>query len=684
VADLAYVHSADLSFDNSGNYTTPAFDTSADTWAVLFVYYFTVPSTITSVTYNGASLAGHAYKSAGTTHVAADSVALYAFATGANAGNHTFNIQWSSGGYIIAGVIAGSGPIDAAVWDGTPAESAETVVVTPPQTFTPDPYTPTTDKALPIFTVIGSLAGSQPLTISASSGATFRFTPSAFSMDWGVFTGPLSTPAGTPTAAVFSDTVIEFQETITFALKPMAASATLTIDAADDFDTAGTILMRQRTIGAMTTDVPLSGTYTGADPSGVDAKQGGGAYVALSSFTASSGVWTGTLDNVLPDDITLTVRNADDHAITAVTQLVLGDLFLICGDSIAAGQEITGQTSSATPFYTRGLAGGGLDVWYRMDLTSPPGYYPLLGTLLTTDQQVPVGFLQAGVGGTQTSSWESGAYPNAAAAQLTSGVVDSVCAVLWHIGSNNCALANTPQTRAAVAASLATCVSYLNGQLGFSPVHLFALFGEVTAADLRSDIDQVRLGVLDAVTAHTGVLGPNLIDQAYTDHIHPDNADAQQIADRQWAALTNGIYSGAIPAAPQIVGATTATDGSTVTLTLAPALSNSAASSVGGFRVTDNGTPATISTSVVTNSTHITITPSSALSGPVLVSFGSNNDAAGATVGTGATVTTPDSRSIHLPQLLTIARSAPVVGNGGSPPASRARYRARDGAQVGG
>src|SRR5690348_1964958 len=96
---FAVTHTQDLSFDNSGNFTTAAFDTTGDTWCCLMVSAFTaLPSTITVCTYNSVSILGKDFFSPATSHFAAGKLGAFPFSLGANAGSHTFNIQWSGSG----------------------------------------------------------------------------------------------------------------------------------------------------------------------------------------------------------------------------------------------------------------------------------------------------------------------------------------------------------------------------------------------------------------------------------------------------------------------------------------------------------------------------------------------------------------------------------------------------------
>jgi hypothetical protein len=176
---------------------------------------------LTAITYNGVDITAFGATNAGTGHVPANMVRFVVFQLGANAGNHTFNIQWSTSHFFFFQAIAGNGDIDAAVLDAAVTDGPETNSISNP--FTPSPYTPVTDKALPLFLPIPSNFNVGGGSFTAQANCTLiTNTP----VGTGVFYGPLSTPAGTATSATMNDGAVEFQETLTFALRPTASANT--------------------------------------------------------------------------------------------------------------------------------------------------------------------------------------------------------------------------------------------------------------------------------------------------------------------------------------------------------------------------------------------------------------------------------------------------------------------------
>lgn len=218
MADLAVTSGQDLSFSNSNaGYTTAAVDTTGQTWACLIATDFLgnagVAATITSATYNGVSILGNFHANAALANWSAGEMALMPFALGGSAGNHTFTIAWSSANFLDFQVIWGSGDLHASVVDRTYVDQQDVGNGT---TCTLTAYAPVSDKALPIFGLATEGLG---VGTTANSGCTKRIQSG---LDGGVafYSCPLSTPAGTATAAVLNTTSASHTMSVFIALKP--------------------------------------------------------------------------------------------------------------------------------------------------------------------------------------------------------------------------------------------------------------------------------------------------------------------------------------------------------------------------------------------------------------------------------------------------------------------------------
>lgn len=91
-----------------------------------------------------------------------------------------------------------------------------------------------------------------------------------------------------------------------FDLGPAGAPA-LTIGGTVGKHEGGTMLPYQRDV-SNSTNVVLSGTYSGGTPSGIQVSWKGGAFVSLTSMTIAGGSWTGTFGAQAGDEGTLTLR----------------------------------------------------------------------------------------------------------------------------------------------------------------------------------------------------------------------------------------------------------------------------------------------------------------------------------------------------------------------------------------
>jgi hypothetical protein len=219
LTDLAFVRGSNLSFDSSGDYLV-SFDTSGCTWGTLQIQAFSAVLANMAATfpqYNGVDISALGHTSTATAHFSAGRVAYYPFAV-TSPGVHNFEIKWTGGGAFVVSAIAGSGTLDAAVIDATGWTQSE--IVSGSGSMTPQVYTPTADKAFPIF---GCYDGSGADQITATSGCTKGVGNATGSMQ--LFYCPLSTPAGTATSAVCADPATEFVLVNFIALKPAGGAA---------------------------------------------------------------------------------------------------------------------------------------------------------------------------------------------------------------------------------------------------------------------------------------------------------------------------------------------------------------------------------------------------------------------------------------------------------------------------
>jgi hypothetical protein len=429
-----------------------------------------------------------------------------------------------------------------------------------------------------------------------------------------------------------------------------------------NYDTGGKIVSWQRNNDGSATDVILSGTYATTTPVSVEAQLNGGAFTTLSAQTIGGGTWVGTLPAVTAGSPTLVVRMSNDHAQTDTAELMLGDFYLLMGDSIAVGQNITGQVSTTASPFNR-YSHNGFE-WVRADLTAGDGFWPILAGLLAADQGVPVGYMNVASSGTHTGQWESGTLPDAGTTAINSAFLNRVRFVLWQLGTND-VISGGNQTRSAVAASLAAATAYVNSHipLGTDTIHLHGMFGNCPSSTgtLRTVEDQVRAGILDACVAGTTHIGGNLIDIPESDGTHPDNASAHTLAQRWWCAISNAVYGHADRGYPRVSNVYQATSNHIVVAFEQLLWAN--VMDTACWIVTDNGTP--IAVDFVDNGPgdyEVTLTLHSAATGAVVVSMASGNDATNKVLPIRYAITTPDGGSIYLSPMPEANRATQTIG----------------------
>lgn len=173
MADLTTVGTADLSFNNTQDWTVAANLTGSPTWCRVIIHAFDPTShsagSLTTMTWNGVDISGHYHANAATANRGSGILAEIPFAVGANTGSHNFHFIWSVASFIDVQLVWGTGDLDSAVVDTNGFVDSECVAVA--NVCTPTAYTTTTDRALPVFSV---LTDGNNGTLSSGTGTTSR------------------------------------------------------------------------------------------------------------------------------------------------------------------------------------------------------------------------------------------------------------------------------------------------------------------------------------------------------------------------------------------------------------------------------------------------------------------------------------------------------------------------------
>jgi hypothetical protein len=297
--------------------------------------------------------------------------------------------------------------------------------------------------------------------------------------------------------------------------------------------------------GSNVASIPISGTISGITGD-LEARFNGGSWATIATISGD-GAWSGTLTGQSPGRGTVEVRMVLSTSITASVQNIgVGDLYLVCGDSISEGQLTNAQNhdlaSNKPSAYRQN------DTWVEANDPVDTGtlngsQWPLLSRLLTTATGVPVAFVTTATGSTDLAGSNSSltyyAKPNTGWGILTSQAAEagtSYKALLLHFGPN-AGTSSPALTQAEYAAAIATFAANVRADIQASIPIYMGVYGRsvvTTAANptLRRAISQaVREGSISA--------GPSLLGPNFSDGVHPkSDSDAAIVAGRWYAALT--------------------------------------------------------------------------------------------------------------------------------------------------
>lgn len=202
-----------------------------------------------------------------------------------------------------------------------------------------------------------------------------------------------------------------------------------------------------------TGSISITGTYSDATPTAIEARWSGGTWATIDSAPAG-GSYSGSLTGLAAGNGTLEVRMANATAVTAsVDNVAIGGKFLFWGQSNFSGRANNAQTYTGTAGWfhkytvTNNQWQQGADPFDTE--TANGSLYPLLASLLTAELGCPVGFIGVAKGSTALAAWQPGQslntrmvdYYNAATAHGSGGIE----AVISWIGESD-ADAGTAET----------------------------------------------------------------------------------------------------------------------------------------------------------------------------------------------------------------------------------------------
>lgn len=414
-----------------------------------------------------------------------------------------------------------------------------------------------------------------------------------------------------------------------------------------------------------TGSVSISGSVTGATED-VEASFNGGAYQTIATAVVA-GPFSGTLTGQAQGQGTLTVRKkTTTTASDTKADIGIGDVFVVAGDSIAEGratnvQSYTHATLKATKFDQSDIWGNGND---PIDVgTNMGSHWPLLATQIMASQSVPVAFISVATGSTDVAgSNNQWAKNNSSYAEMTAQVtasgVNSVKGVLMHLGPNAVTNAST-LSLATYNTAIDTLASNIAADLAGAPKLNIGIFGEMTTGsppDRRAAIDNIRGAIIQAQDDNANVEpGPVLIEQDYSDGVHPkSDAEILAVAKRWWAAISETYYSGSSGRGPRFSSAQWDAGRTNLTVVFDRILKTGLTFGTGAWIVSDDGTPMTVSSVAYSgsNTSAVVLTTSAAAVGAAnttTVTFASSNDAVGVVIPLSADITMASGAAIQIP-----------------------------------
>lgn len=295
--------------------------------------------------------------------------------------------------------------------------------------------------------------------------------------------------------------------------------------------------------------IPLSGTCSGVNSGGIQARFNGGSWQTVVAGPVADGAWSGSLTGQTVGQGLVEVRLIDSPStIASVATVGIGDIYLTIGDSNHSGRATTSvvQPSSTDGFTSVVWSRGDEWVQHTESITNtgsydePYGqgsYFGALAQRIMDGAHVPVGFVTGAQGSTTLDDWSDTSngtnpfwvYGRALTQANGAGGYGNFKALLCLLGTNPSSLDTAGSTTAytnivdAYAASLG-CPTLL-----YYAVNASAANNEAVAAVVSGNANALQ--------------GPDFVG-AWTGDIHYLNStQINEAADRAWSALQTLFYS---------------------------------------------------------------------------------------------------------------------------------------------
>lgn len=444
--------------------------------------------------------------------------------------------------------------------------------------------------------------------------------------------------------------------------------------------------------------LPVSGTYSDETTAKIQAR------VLLSSDdssvvdwtdvdTSPSGdVWSGTISVPTGGPYYVQARALDSGdselgTATGASTFVVGDVFLMFGQSNMAGRATNDQTYTGDAVAWLARESGDIDETLNdsiSDNSTDGSWVPLFANLIDAhlSGEVPLVFIVSAEGTTGLTTpdadWlpPSGTNYSAMATRVSALDPTGIAAAVWLQGERDAANSISAATYEANEKTLATAIASLPG----APPLISTLIGHNTSLVSATQLDPIRLAKIANWADGSTKPGANPIDINLSDEsgdgLHfKTNTELAILAGRTWIGLQSAVYSGGNPRGPKLVRAEAV--GSTVELTFDRDLDTGDTSYTAGAFTVDNDDSTARSVSGVARSGNrkVIVTCDGAVDGTApTVTFASGNTAAGATIPKTAVIALPETinsvASVALPAEPFVAVEMPysvaAVNSGGA------------------
>lgn len=314
------------------------------------------------------------------------------------------------------------------------------------------------------------------------------------------------------------------------------------------------VVQRSGTTG----DIAISGTISGSGSYDIEARFNGGSWATID--TNASSTFSGTLSAQTNGQGTLEVRTKPDGVINQVADVGVGDVYVIMGQSNAAGAVNGYQSYSHASLKATLLAKdynwkncadpthsdtGVVDTIMDDPYTVTGSVWPLLATSFMANQSVPIAFIPCAISGSIISQWQPGSDHQdrttmyGATVYRALQVQNGVKAALWHQGESDVGTA----AEATYNASLDTVADAIASDLSCGLV--VCKLQDLSTWGVGKDESVINTAIGTAWGDNANVLqGPDFSDiTPSVDGLHwRTSAEAQTAADRWWTAIQTLFY----------------------------------------------------------------------------------------------------------------------------------------------